>query len=76
MRILDKAILSHLLVAVPPAVLLGWMVHPGFYALSGFVGAGLTFAGATGYCGMAKLLALMPWNRPSSGTPPVSPQKA
>lgn len=57
-------------------VLLGWMVHPGFYALSGFVGAGLTFAGATGYCGMAKLLALMPWNRPSSGTPPVSPQKA
>ncbi|MCB9652025.1 MAG: HAMP domain-containing protein [Deltaproteobacteria bacterium] len=26
MRILDKAIMSHLLVAVPPAVLLGWMV--------------------------------------------------
>lgn len=28
-----------------------------------FVGAGLVFAGATGFCGMAKLLALMPWNR-------------
>lgn len=31
--------------------------------LSAFVGAGLTLAGATGYCGMANLLALMPWNR-------------
>lgn len=28
-----------------------------------FVGAGLTFAGLTGFCGMARLLALMPWNR-------------
>ncbi len=31
--------------------------------LSAFVGAGLTFAGATGWCGMAKLLAKMPWNK-------------
>jgi hypothetical protein len=31
--------------------------------LSGFVGAGLVFAGVTGFCGMARLLALMPWNR-------------
>jgi hypothetical protein len=28
-----------------------------------FVGAGLTFAGISGFCGMAHLLALMPWNR-------------
>lgn len=28
-----------------------------------FVGCGLTLAGATGFCGMAKLLALAPWNR-------------
>ena len=27
------------------------------------LGAGLVFAGSTGWCGMAKLLALMPWNR-------------
>lgn len=32
-------------------------------ALAIFVGAGLTFAGITGFCGMARLLALMPWNR-------------
>jgi rhodanese-related sulfurtransferase len=44
-------------------VLLGALVAPGFYALSALVGAGLTFAGLTGFCGMARLLALMPWNR-------------
>lgn len=44
-------------------VLLGWFVNPAFYALSAFVGAGLTFAGATGWCGMALVLKSMPWNR-------------
>jgi len=44
-------------------VLLGFLVFPGFYVLSGFIGAGLLFAGTTGFCGMARLLALMPWNR-------------
>ena len=42
---------------------LGATVNPNFYALSGFVGAGLVFAGATGACGMARLLALAPWNK-------------
>jgi rhodanese-related sulfurtransferase len=44
-------------------VILGALVNPGFYALSGFVGAGLVFAGTTGFCGMARILGLMPWNR-------------
>lgn len=44
-------------------VLLGVWVAPAFLALSGFVGAGLMFAGLSGWCGMAKLLAVMPWNR-------------
>jgi len=44
-------------------VVLGAFVSPGFYALSGFVGAGLLFAGISGFCGMARLLAVMPWNR-------------
>jgi rhodanese-related sulfurtransferase len=44
-------------------VLLGVLLTPGFYAVSAFVGAGLLFAGITGFCGMAKLLAVMPWNR-------------
>ena len=44
-------------------VALGFLLHPAFFGLSAFVGAGLAFAGATGFCGMARLLALAPWNR-------------
>ena len=44
-------------------VVLGFAVAPAFFGLSAFVGAGLTFAGATGFCGMARLLMLAPWNR-------------
>lgn len=44
-------------------VALGFAAHPAFYALSAFVGAGLLFAGVTGFCGMARLLAMAPWNR-------------
>ena len=43
--------------------LLGTFVAPGFYAVAAFVGAGLMFAGISGWCGMAKLLAAMPWNK-------------
>jgi len=32
------------------------------------VGAGLVFAGVSGFCGMAKLLAFLPWNRTKGGT--------
>lgn len=41
---------------------LGWFVSEAFYLVAGFVGTGLTFAGATGWCGMSYLLAKMPWN--------------
>jgi rhodanese-related sulfurtransferase len=43
-------------------VVLGFLVHPGFFYLSGFVGAGLVFAGITNTCPMGLLLAKMPWN--------------
>lgn len=46
-------------------VILGWQVHPAFYGLAAFVGAGLTFAGITDTCGMGMMLAKMPWNRVS-----------
>ncbi|HVX15355.1 MAG TPA: rhodanese-like domain-containing protein [Pirellulales bacterium] len=42
---------------------LGWFVHPAFFGLAAFVGAGLVFAGVTDTCGMGMLLARMPWNR-------------
>ena len=44
-------------------VLLGAFAHAGFLVLSGFVGAGLVFAGITDWCGMGLLLARMPWNQ-------------
>jgi rhodanese-related sulfurtransferase len=44
-------------------VILGFVVHRGFFALPAFVGSGLVFAGVTDYCGMGMLLAKMPWNK-------------
>lgn len=44
-------------------VLLGAAIHPAFFGISAFAGAGLMMAGATGWCGMAQLLRRMPWNR-------------
>lgn len=44
-------------------VILGFAVHPAFFGLSGFVGAGLMFAGITDTCAMGMLIAKMPWNK-------------
>jgi len=44
-------------------VVLGLTVSPWLVGLSAFVGAGLVFAGLSGWCGMAMLLGAMPWNR-------------
>jgi rhodanese-related sulfurtransferase len=44
--------------------LLSATVAPSFIWLSAAIGAGLVFAGVTGFCGMARLLAQAPWNRP------------
>jgi len=44
-------------------VLLGSWLDPLWFFLSGFVGAGLIFAGITDWCGMGLLLAKMPWNQ-------------
>lgn len=43
--------------------LLGLTVSGWFFAVPLFVGGGLMTAGATGFCGMAMLLARAPWNR-------------
>lgn len=43
--------------------LLGHFYNPNFHMLSGLMGAGLIFAGATGFCGLARILARAPWNQ-------------
>ena len=52
---------------VVTGVLLSHFVNPHWIWLSGFVGAGLIMAGATGFCPMRSMLALMPWNQKSKG---------
>lgn len=44
-------------------VVLALTVDPWFVLLSAFIGAGLVFAGLTDTCGMALLLARLPWNQ-------------
>lgn len=41
---------------------LGWFIHPAFFLISAGVGAGLVYSAASDTCGMAMLLARMPWN--------------
>lgn len=48
-------------------VLLGWLVDLRWLGIAAFVGAGLVFAGFSGFCGMARLLMLAPWNRRAVG---------
>jgi len=63
--------------------LLAVKAHPRFGLLSAFVGGGLLFAGVTDTCGMARLLAKLPYNQAGcdvgamiealkDGEPPVS----
>ncbi|WP_254967093.1 rhodanese-like domain-containing protein [Cyanobium sp. CH-040] len=56
-------------IAAGSLVLLGLIlsqaVSPAWILLCWFVAAGLVFAGISGYCGMARLLAAMPWNQVS-----------
>jgi len=55
-------------VMVFAGTLLGVLVNPLWLILPGFVGAGLTFAGVTDWCGMGLLLARMPWNQNAAAT--------
>lgn len=46
--------------------LLGAFVSPWLLIISGFMGAGLIFAGLSGTCGMAVAISKLPWNRGSA----------
>ena len=58
-------------------LLLAWLISPWFALLSGFVGAGLIFAGLSNTCALARILALLPYNRrEGSANPGLSPKAA
>lgn len=60
---LDRQVQLAVGVGVLAGSALGYYVHPAFIGLAAFFGAGLTFAGLSGTCGLALILAKMPWNQ-------------
>lgn len=60
---LDRQVQLTIGVVVFIGVVLGYFVHPFFLILSAFFGLGLVNAGLTGWCGLALLMARMPWNQ-------------
>ncbi len=42
---------------------MSWLAGPAWMIIPGFIGAGLLYSGLTDTCGMAMVLARMPWNR-------------
>ena len=55
--------------------ILALAVNSWFAIVPLFLGGGLLFAGVTGKCGMALLLAKMPWNREQTGCPSCCTQE-
>ena len=53
-------------------VVLGFSVHELFFALTAMIGIGLIVAGTTRWCGMARLISRMPWNRNTNCTQAAS----
>ncbi len=41
----------------------GWLINPAWFIVPGIIGAGLTFAGLSGFCGLAVLISKAPWNK-------------
>lgn len=60
---LERQVLLAAGLVVLMGITLGFVVSSNWFLLSGFAGLGMAFAGLTGWCGMAKFLALMPWNK-------------
>lgn len=60
---LDRQVQLAVGIMLLATVALAVLVHPAFVWLALIPGIGLSVAGLTGFCGLARLLALMPWNR-------------
>ena len=60
---LDRQVQIIIGLGVLTGSILGYFASEKFFLLSGFFGAGLIFAGLTGFCGLAVVMAKMPWNK-------------
>jgi len=66
-RVIRFTIMQQVQMVVGTGVVSGWVLaqvhHPYWIAMSVGMGTGLLIAGLSGWCGMAKVLAKLPWNR-------------
>ena len=53
-------------------VFFGFTVHELFFAAIPLIGAGLILSGTTRWCGMARLVAMLPWNRNANSSKQVT----
>ncbi|MBY0406483.1 MAG: rhodanese-like domain-containing protein [Rickettsiales bacterium] len=60
---LDRQVQLTIGLLLMTASLLGYVLTPAFFLVTGLIGCGLALAGATGFCGLALLIAKMPWNQ-------------
>jgi rhodanese-related sulfurtransferase len=60
---LDRQVQLTIGVMLIAGSVLGYLFSPAWLLLTGFIGGGLTMAGLTGFCGLAMIIAKMPWNQ-------------
>jgi len=60
---LDRQVQLTIGICVLIGAALAYFVDPAFLLITVLIGAGLTIAGLTGFCGLARLMAIMPWNQ-------------
>jgi rhodanese-related sulfurtransferase len=60
---LDRQVQLTIGICVLAASGLAYFVDPAFLLIAAIIGVGLTIAGLTGFCGLARIIAIMPWNQ-------------
>lgn len=65
---LDRQVQLTIGILLVAATTAGFLADPNWHLAALCIGAGLTIAGTTGFCGLARLLARMPWNRAATNT--------
>lgn len=60
---LDRQVQLTIGLSILATITLGFTVSSVFFFVTALFGFGLIFAGLTGFCGLARLMAIMPWNQ-------------
>ena len=63
---LDRQVRITIGALIVAGILIGIFMHPAGYGLAGFVGLGFMISGITDWCGIALLIAKLPWNKTQS----------